>query len=350
MQAAAADQVVHISTQGHQGHPAQTPVSLSGLLLVYAIIPLALGLIWVDQTFLNNTVRLDLPYIPEMWVVWVYLFGMPHVIASIHTLADREYLSFYGAKLFWIAAIFMALPIVVTKTLGANAMFMIFTAFIVYHTIAQQYGITFAALRQKPTVVHRVWKWSAVGVGMALYAMIYARPIPLSIQTDSVARTALLWLAGILLAVNVLSGAVLMHSARKNRVAIGHVVACTAMTVAEFIFFVQWYFALVVIVGRVIHEFTAWHIYATHDRNRNLQGSPNLSPNLLFRVFRFTGIPVYLLSIILAFAIGMALYYGLLQIPALTSLLVSISLIHYYMESFLWKSGSIHRRHLQFRN
>lgn len=323
---------------------AQEAVSLSSLLFVYAIIPLALGVVWADQTVWNQAVRFNLPFIPEAWVVWIYLFGMPHVVASMHTLADREYLSFYGAKLFWLVAFFLALPIVVTQAVGATAMFLIFTAFIVYHTVAQQYGIAFAALRQKPTVVHTIWKWSAVGVGAALFAMIYTRPFPLALQTASEGRAVLLWIAGILLAANVLAGAALMRSARGNRVGIQHVAVCTAMMVTEVILFVQGYFALVVILGRVIHEFTAWHIYATHDRNRNLREAPNL----LFRAFRVTGIPVYLLSIILAFAVGIALTYGLLQFTATASLLVSVSLIHYYIESFLWKSGSIHRRHLRF--
>lgn len=125
-----------------------------------------------------------------------------------------------------------------------------------------------------------------------------------------------------------------------------HVVANTAMIATEFILFHYGYFAFVIILGRVIHEFTAWHIYATHDRNRNL----GAAPNLLFRAFGFTRLPVYALSILLAFAIGIALTYGIFQTGLAASLLVSLSLIHYYTESFLWKGGSIHRRSLQFSN
>lgn len=321
----------------------QKTVSLSRLLAVYSIIPVLLAAIWLDQVAWNNAIRSNLPFVPEEWIVWIYLFGLPHVVASMHTLADREYLSFYGAKLAWVVAFFLALPFVVTQIAGATTMFLIFTAFIVYHTVAQQYGIAFAALRQKPTVLHAIWKWSAVGVGAAIFIMIYTKPVPLAMQTESDGRSAMLWIAGILLAVNVIAGAILAFFSRKNPVGAWHVLACTAMIAAEFILFDQGYFALAVVLGRIIHEFTAWHIYATHDRNRNLRETPNV----LFRVFRKTGIPIYPLSIILAFGVGIALNYGI-HLTTAASLLISISLIHYYMESFLWKSGSIHRRHLSF--
>lgn len=319
-------------------------VKLRHLLVLYAVIPIAWIVVGLDKWVWGSALLFSIPFRPEMWAVWTYLFGMPHVLASMHTLVDREYLTFYGWKLLWIAIFFLALPFVVADTFGDQAMFAIFMAFIVYHTIAQQFGIALAAMRQKPGVLFGVWKWGAVGMGMALYAMIYSSPIPIAIDMLSPYRAPLTIIAGGLLSAFLVATVALLWRVRGNRIGMAHIGANAAMIATEFALFQQGYFAFVVILGRVIHEFTAWPIYATHDHNRNL-AEPK---NMLFKAFGFARIPPYVLSILLACALGFALTYSLELLSIAAPLLVSLSLIHYYSESFLWKRGSIHRRHLSF--
>lgn len=324
--------------------PEPSSVSLKQLLSLYAIVPIMLVAVWLDKNIFGAYLMHALPFRPEAWIWWVYLFGMPHVVASINTLIDREYLSFYSWKLAYVAGACLALPYVLGWLAGPQAIFVLFAAFIVYHTVAQQFGITIVAMRRKPGTLFRVWKWSAVGAALSLYAMLYTLPMPLVFVDDSPLRSMLTGTAEILFAGHVASGLALAWIARGNRLGVAHIAANTLLIAAEFYFFSQGYFALVVILARIIHEFTAWHIYATHDSNRALSGNHNL----LFRAFAFTRAPVYLMSIGLAFAIGLGLTYGLLRLDTAGMLVVSLSLIHYWMEGFLWKGGSIHRRNLAF--
>lgn len=320
-------------------------VSLKQLLALYAIIPILVLAVWLDKGVLGGLLKQALPFRPEAWIWWIYLFGMPHVVASMNTLIDREYLSFYSWKLAYVVAACLALPYALGWLAGPHAIFVAFAAFIVYHTIAQQFGITIVATARKPDRLFAVWKWSAVGAALSLYAMLYTLPVPLVFVDDSPLRSMLTSAAQIMLVCHVVAGAMLTWLTRGNRLGVAHIVANTLLVSAEFYFFHQGYFAFVVILARIIHEFTAWHIYATHDSNRALAGAHNL----LFRAFAFTRAPVYLLSIALAFAMGIALTYGLLRFDTAGLLVVSLSFIHYWMEGFLWKGGSIHRRNLAFR-
>lgn len=319
-------------------------VSLKRLLAVYSIVPVMFFVVWLDKTAFGMRLSHALPFRPEMWIWWIYVFGMPHVLASMNTLIDREYLSFYRWKLVYVFAGFLALPLVLGWLAGPAAVFAVFAAFIVYHTIAQQFGIAIVAMRRKPGSLYRAWKWSAVTTAILLYAMLYTQPVPLALVNASPLRGWLTQMAGVLVVGHVVAAAALAWHVRKNRLGLAHVAANTVMVLVEFYFFVEGYFVFVVMLARIIHELTAWHIYATHDSNRAKQGAHNM----LFRVFAFTRIPVYVLSIALAFALGVALTYGVGRLQAAGSLLISLSLIHYWMEGFIWKGGSIHRRNLAF--
>ena len=324
--------------------PIARGIRLSRLLLLYTILPVVWAMVYLDKALFDSSIYYALPFRPEVWVVWIYVFGMPHVFASMQTMMDREYLEFYGWRLAGIVLFFLALPATITTITGPMALFIIFTAFIVYHTITQQFGLALAALKTKPGALFFAWKWGAVGVGLVLYSMLYTLPFPIALDYYSDQRNLMVSMSQILLAISLGAGALLLWTNRSNRPGQIYIIANSAMIATEFLLFSYGYYAFMVIVGRFIHEFTAWPIYATHDHNRNLTSKPNF----LYRAAGLTRIPVIGLSIILAFALGIAFTYSASVFSVIAPLIVSFSLIHYYTESFMWKRGSIHRRHLAF--
>lgn len=320
-------------------------VKLSKLLWVYAAVPLVLLVVFISENLLKSSLVYSMPFRPEKWALWIYIFGMPHVFASMQTMMDKEYLRFYNWRLIGAALFFLALPIVVSNLAGGMAMFLIFTAFIVYHTVAQQFGLTLTALKAKPDATFYVWKWSAIGLGLVLYGMLYTTPLPIAFKFSSVEYHLLLLIAKILLVAIVASGLLMAWLYRANKMGLAYLGANTALMATEFALFQMGYFAFVVILGRVIHELTAWPIYATHDKNRNSE----VQHNWLYRAFKKTRIPTYWLSIALAFALGWILTYSTSVFRMLSPLIVSLSLFHYYTESFMWKGASIHRKFLSFK-
>lgn len=319
-------------------------IRLSHLLGLYLLLPLVWAIVWLDEYRWGLSLRLMMPFRPELWVVWVYLFGMPHVVASIQTLADREYLEHYGWRLGRVFAFFLVLPLVVSAVFGTRAMFAIYMMYIVYHTVVQQWGLTIVALRSKPDFTFQVWKWSAIALGLNLYAMLYSEPFPIALGPNQGLRNVMVAAAETMAALSVLAALVLCWKHRGNRLGMGFIVANTAMVLTDLMLFMHGYYALIVMLSRVIHEFTAWPIYAAHDHNRNLEGRPNF----IYRVLAATRVPVFWLSILLAFALGLFVTYAATEIVKWTSVVISLSLIHFHMESFLWRRDTIHRRHLQF--
>jgi len=312
------------------------------LLLLYMIIPLALIVVWIDQTLLHSKILISSPFKPEEWIIWVYIFGMPHVITGAQMFADTEYIKMYGWRLFRILAICLALPLVVVPVFGAEYMFVIFMAFIVYHTVAQQFGLTLAVLKKAPTTAFYAWKWSAIGVGSVLYLMLYFAPIPLA-YVNNEWKDLLVLSAKVLLAITVLSGIAVIWENRTNKLGSWYVGLNIALIFTECFLFYMHYFFLIVILGRIIHEFTAWPIYIAHENNRNL----TVKHNWIYRMFG-DFIPITILSVALAFAIGFALLYITKLLPFFASVIISLSIYHFYTEHFLWRRDGILRESVKF--
>lgn len=317
-------------------------LKLSHLIMLYWIIPITILVVWLDQTIFNKTILFSSPFRPESWILWVYLFGMPHVIGGMQMFADSEYLKMYGWRLFRILIVCLLLPPVVVSLLGEQYMFMIFMTFIVYHTISQQFGLTLVALKKKPDFLFYVWKWFAIGVSMILYVLLYSEPFPL-VLFDNGLRDPLVLTGKIFLVISILAASLIIWRNRFNKIGILYVISNVALIFTEcYLFYMQYYF-LVVVIGRIIHEFTAWPIYAIHDHNRNYGGSPNW----IFRLFR-NKLPMAVLSIFSAFLIGFALMFTVSSIPFLASIFVSLSIYHYYTEHFLWRRDGLLRNHVNF--
>lgn len=318
-------------------------IRLSHLLMLYAVVPIALALVWLDKGVFDGAILHWSPFRPESWVVWFYVFGMPHVVGGIQMFADKEYLQHYGWRLLLVFVVCLAVPPVVVSMFGQQYLFVIFMLFIVHHTVAQQFGLTLVALKRPPEVVFHVWKWTAVGVGVVLYSMLYFVPFPLVYFDQYGLRDPLILVGEILLGLFLLASVGLVWKHRGNGLGIAHVGCNAALILTDCYLFYVHYFFLVVIIGRVIHEFTAWPIYVIHDLNRNMVSRPNW----LFRSFGWVASPA-VLSLVFAFGLGFALTYAMTLVSALSSVVVSLSIYHYYTEHFLWRRDGLLRKHVNF--
>ena len=296
----------------------------------------------IDKTFLHNSILSASPFRPEEWVIWIYVFGMPHVIGGMQTFADTEYIKRYGWKLMRIMIACLLLPILVWVVFGWQSLFVVFTLFIVYHTVAQQFGLTIVALKKAPGFLFYVWKWTAVGVGVLLYLMIYSEPHPIAV-VDNGLRGPFITVIEMLLVINILSAAALVWKNRTNKIGVLYLIANASLILVDcFLFYMHYYF-LMVIVGRIIHEFTAWPIYVVHDHNRNSVDTKNWIFSMFDRL-----IPPAIMSLIFAFSFGFALTFIASKMPYFSLLVISLSFYHYYSEHFLWRRDGLLRKHVAF--
>lgn len=317
-------------------------INLTRLLIVYWIIPLAVGVCVLDQNVLNFSLLQLLPFRPESFVIWTFVFGMPHVFAGVNIFADNEYLQKYGWKLAQIMCFFLVLPIVIENTLGHSAILILFAFMIMYHTVSQQFGLTLAALGKKPSLQFHIWKWTTVSFSTTYFVMMYWEPLPIVLYDNGFLESLTLF-SKIIFSVSCLSGLLVLCDNRYNRAGRLHVVANMSLVVAEYYLFTIGYFFFIVLIARVIHEFTAWPIYIAHDKNRNHL----IRNNVLYKLF-----PVAwhqnLITVALAFSFGILLTVLCSWVNLLSSVIVSFSLYHYYSEHFLWRRDSLLRRCVRF--
>jgi uncharacterized membrane protein len=272
--------------------------------------------------------------VPEQIPYWTLFFGLPHIVASFQTSCDAEYLSAYRLHVLRVLGIFM-LPFALYQIgMPGSWILLAFSLLTVYHVIAQQYGIAFAAARLRPSALTSACKWSTVALGIIAYMQAYLGPEP--------AGGSLLaeLFAAPLLAVILVTGGTLVWRARSQRAG----AALLALNLFLFVLAIVLVFSTPFVLAglmlvRILHDATGFVAYIRHDTQRNREQRKNI----LYRAFPF--LPIWFLNPVLAIAIAAALTRLAQDLSFVAWLVIGISLAHYYIESFIWKRGTPHRQH-----
>lgn len=280
----------------------------------------------------------SLPERPEYWSIWIYIFGMPHVFASFLLLADKEYIQEFKSNIIISASILLSLPPLLSLFFDFYVIFFIFTAMIVYHTVAQQFGLSLIASRSKPNFAHKANTILASLVGVVLYTYMYSNDqfsfaVEHKADLVSLAKVLFIIVTGLSLfqfiTSNTRQGRIFVFL---NWLLIGSILG----------FFLAGLEVLSIIIGRIIHEFSAWIIYGVHDHNRNLLNSHNLA-------YKYLPIPTQYAGIVLAFVFGIAItFVSESHASFLAMLIISFSLFHYWIERFIWKGKSGPKQNVRF--
>lgn len=318
------------------------------LLALYAIVPfavaaVALDLFWFDAALLHDY----LPSEPEQWPFWTVVFGLPHIIASMLTMADREYLGHYRHSLLEPLLFFAAIATfgyLGPQPISMNLLFVFLAFYTIYHVLAQQLGLTLMMMGTRPTATFHAWKWLAIFAGFAIYIIVYGQNRlgdisvgPLTLY-DVLAYTAATLIAVVIVLAIRLTG--------RSRYAIGtwYLWGNVALIVSAFLINEIGYTIFVIMMPRIIHDLTAYIVYVTHDSNRN-RAEPR---NLIYSLTRFSRLPAFLLlpllSVGIAYVLTVNQHHTFIAIAILT-----VSFLHYYFEGFIWRGDNPHRHHLGFK-
>jgi hypothetical protein len=318
------------------------------LLSLYALVPLAVLIVAIDVLLLDRALqRAYLPSEPERWPFWTLIFGLPHIVASLLTMADREYLQHYRNSLLWPLILFFCISIagyLGPQPLSYTLLFTIIATYTVIHVFSQQIGLTLMMMSTAPTVLFRWWKWFSIGAGLALYVALYGQSQFPHVALGTVRLGDLLaYFAG---AMSLAVVALAIPLTRQSRTKIGtwYLWANVAMIVSAAAINSAGYTLFVILVPRIIHDVSAFIVYITHDTNRNR----SQQHNALYRSTRLLRLPPILLlpaaSIAIACVLTVNQHYTLVNVFILT-----VSFLHYYFEGFIWRGANPHRRHMSFR-
>ena len=331
----------------HVGYQADKQLFISSklLLAVYIIVPVSAITLLVDTLFFNQVLKASLPYSPEANRLFTVFFVLPHLLGSAMTLLDKEYVQFYKSKLGiplpFIAVATVLLPIVV----GIRTTFLIYAVYTIYHVLTQQIGIT-RMLARNVDVNFWIWKWLTIGIATLAYLYIYRWNLPVEMKEILTSAGVKPVLNRVFLVLLVVLTYYAWKAAGKSGIRLGvyYLWSNYALLVTGIGALVLNYPFFTIFLFRVVHDFTAFAFYISHDYNRNLTGPKNS----IYRLLKFLPIPIFVVAPLLAIAFG-NIVKEIETFKYLTLVIDGLFLFHYYSEGVIWKRDTIHRRYIFVR-
>ncbi len=340
-----------VTSGAHEGLPLR--VRNVTLLAILATTPIAALVAIIDSAFLDGTVRQAMMMDPREIAYWTAVLTVPHIIASLVTFIDREYVAHYRRPLIKGAIIALLLgfglpfsPMLVglPPTFGPAFVLIAMAFYTMYHNLMQQYGISLMMLRQPPTRDFQFWRWLTIVPAGLAYTVLMASFIPI-VQENWDLLVAII---GVALAVATLFGVRFVGTILRNpahtRIGLIYFLTNMAMLYVCFGLIVAGYGFLATLVPRIIHDLTAFWIYMVHDQNRNAQ----TVRNPVYLLPKKLGIPPVLLCMPLAIGISYVLMDVLGNLYLVSLFVTALNFMHYYMEGHMWKRGTPHRQHVPF--
>lgn len=317
-------------------------VSRKNLLLPYIIIPLACVILVIDSYVFNYQWQSSLPVNPELWFWWGLLFGYPHIVASVMTYADKEYIHHYHHHLRRAALVVILMAVFIPAVWGMEVTFVIYAFYTAYHVLMQQYGIGLMLLKKRNMLSYRIFCYASLVVffGIYLEIMFWEDYVDLFEGYYD-------WFA-IPACVGLCASAVFYFRHIKDQnidnIAQLYFLGNMVMIPLCFIFTHVGYSILSVIVPRIIHDITAYMVYITHDSNRNSQ----INHNIIYSILKKLHLNAFMITIIVSFSMG-AIFHSFEDVFLPVQILgMAIVYFHYYMEGIMWKKGTPHREYVAF--
>lgn len=321
------------------------------LLALYLLIPACLLAIALDMLLLDGqAIHQYLPDRPEQWPFWTVIFGLPHIVASVLTMANREYIGFYRRSLLWPLVVFAAITSAGhfgPQPISYSLLFVLLAFYTIYHVLAQQLGLTLMMMGIAPSRTFKCWKWASVLAGFAIYTNVYGEQFittsPFNIGGFEISIFEVLdWVAALFCAALLLLAWRLAPTSR-HRVGVWYLWSNVALVISALLINHLGYTLFVILIPRIVHDLTAYTVYITHDRNRHREGRVNG----LYRLTGFSHLsPVLVLpalSVAIAFLLSSHQHYPIISIAILT-----VSFLHYYFEGFIWRGPNPHRHYVSF--
>ncbi|WP_439133160.1 hypothetical protein [Pseudomaricurvus sp.] len=358
------------------------------LLSLYLIIPLCFVTAALDTVFLDHRLRdIWLPSNPANLLFWAIIFNFPHIVSSLVTLADKEYLSFYRRRLIkGLSAIFALVfavnylaPMVLSKSdarIVYYAFFFFLATYTMHHVFSQQFGIGMAFMKVARSRRYEFFRGCATVAGTLMYMSVFGKTILRKVEIVGLSGNELaVIITGIFVVLTTVQG-ILICRQSNSKLGKKYMHSNLWMIASAYLFLVLDYDFFVIAIPRFIHDITAFIIYSVHDQNRNYDKKHNyvyrflsflpLTPLLLCPVLAiflaaFMECGTYLLDTVLGFYpkgnsnCMLQEYYAPDRSNSLPfnmqlglQLIFVTSLFHYYVEGFVWHRDSIHRHSVKF--
>lgn len=335
------------------------------LLGIMMIAPLAAILALIDKPLLGGTILNNMVTNPRDIAFWTAVLTVPHIVASLVTFADREYLThhkkrlakagFYGLLLAFAAPFVVGLAITEIFDIPAHAFedfiavgsiatLIIMAFYTMYHNLMQQYGISLMMLRQAPTFDFQMWRWFTIIPAGFAYTILMTSDAP-EVRENWPLLISVIG-GGLLIAT--IFGIRFLFTILKNpnrtKVGLWYFLANMSVLYVCFGLILSGYGFMATLVPRLTHDFTAFWVYMVHDENRNA----DKVRNPVYALPKKLGLHPWMLCAPIAIAISAVLMGMAESLILVTMFVTALNYIHYYIEGYMWKRGEPHRQYVPF--
>jgi len=307
----------------------------------YLIIPVLALVVLLDMFYLNNIL---LPYSgidAILLPLFVFIFNLPHIIASFFSFFDKDYVKHYKKHLFFY------LPLVLLATaalLFVNPLlgFILFLVADVWHGVKQKVGIALI-LGARPNWIYKVWMWipflsTSLVFAYFMVDFMFRGQFP---ETLVPFVSPVLFVGAILIFVSMI--AMLWSSQPKVR----FYIFCVSMFfLASYFFVLAGYIFFAVLAFRFVHDVSAFAFYITHDYNR----AKEAKANWIYNLFSMIPMPILILTPILSYLFAYLIRQGSDGLAVGYGIIVLIGMSHFYLEGIMWKRDSPHRKHVAVKD
>lgn len=312
-------------------------VSRRLLLALYGIIPLIAALVAIDSTVLHSSLKHAIGLSATTATIYILFLELPHIIGSFISYADDEYIRFYKKKILVYLPLLLACVFALVM-FNAQLAFGLYVVYTMYHSIKQQTGIAALFVGTK-SVFHVLWSYAGIITAVLgnfyIFAPQSAGPLAFLVSVPVITSCATVF---------VLLGLAYMISLKRRDIGLWYVGATTLLVLTSYGCLLLGYLFFAVLLIRFVHDTTAFTFYAVHDGNRNA----NASPNILYRYIRFIPLPLFLVTPVLGILIAYYIQTFTITSSQSATVLMLLGCTHYYIEGFMWKRESIHRKQLRF--
>lgn len=306
-------------------HNSNNSISIKSIIRLHSVIVFTWLIIMFDYIFLSSGFKNVLPGSPDQITLLFAVFTLPHIVTGFITFADKEYLISYK-KLLFIAFATAYFGLIIASIFGAYVFAAIFTFFTVFHVVSQQTGIT-RLITPLPHSIYRNWRFSLIFFSFFLYLMLLN-------ETGS----QILLISGStifgIISTFFFSRLFFLRNQLMPRIYI----CCTQLlAVSSLLMFFAGYPLFAILVPRIVHDVTAFIIYQNHDINRH-----KMKKNYIYSPLSKLMSPK-VAGPFLGVTIGSLAMWMSTKSPDIQMLIMLMFLMHYFLESFIWRKSTPHR-------
>ena len=320
-------------------------ISTNTLLKLYLIIPFCLLIVILDTFFFAGFLKRTLKPDPESYRLITVFFFYPHVFMSIGTLLDGEYLKIYKENLLSPKSLFYFGTLLIGLCWNQEIFFILFAYISSKHLIGQQMGLEkLWADENDPVIRSNFSYWAYVLITSILYYRVgFSQSIFWEILSQFDLRIHIRFLITLFIFI------ILFFDARGNSIKAKDIKLKILfwgnyfLIISVVFVFQSGYFFFALFIPRFIHDITAIIFYTCHDRNRNSLSNHNFIGQIFQKISKKSYI--FLLPIIY-----LCLANILVQMNSKMGnlFLLFLGTIHFFVESFMWKKGTMHRINVAF--